>query len=248
MPNRYEAIEARRVAYEPRFIPLIRRELIRQGDVAASAYEAGSTLELTAAVVKGDGLVGVLSDLYAVVGQDFAETEYDALTQAKSLQVKRLPGAELIAGWVGRLRRFFSGEGRLRANKMVETTREIITRTIREAMADGLSVPNTAKLLRERIAEMSQSRAVLIARTELVAAANLGSKMGAEATGLRLNMRWLATPGARTRDTHRQANGQTVPLSGSFTVGGYSLRYPGDPMAPAAEVVNCRCTLQYTPA
>ncbi|GAB2959062.1 hypothetical protein GCM10027048_27840 [Hymenobacter coalescens] len=245
--TRYEAIEARRLAYEPRFVPLIRRELIRQGEVAAAAYEAGSTPELAAALVKVDGLVAVLSDLYAVVGVSFARSEYDALTQAKALQVKRLPGAELVAGWVGRLKRFFTGEGRTRATAMVETTRDVITRTIREAQAEGLSVPNTARLLRERVATLSQARAVVVARTELVAAANLGSLMGAQATGLKLNMKWLATPGPRTRDTHRAANGQTVTLGGTFTVGGTVLRYPGDPLGPAAEVVQCRCTLQYEP-
>lgn len=246
MPS-YEVTEARRVAYEARFVPRIRAELIRQGDVAAAALEAGSTAELAAAMVKGDGLVGVLSDLYAVCGVSFATTQYDELTQTKALQVKRLPGAELITGWVSRLRRFFTGEGRTRATAMVETTRDIITRTIRDAQADGLSVPDTASLLRQRVATLSQARAVVIARTELVASSNLGSLMGAQATGLKLTMEWLATPGPRTRDTHRRADGQTVPLGSTFTVGGNLLRYPGDPLAPAAEVVNCRCTLTYKP-
>jgi hypothetical protein len=71
--------------------------------------------------------------------------------------------------------------------------------------------------------------------------------MGAEATGLRLNKRWIATPGPRTRDSHRAANGQKVGLQTSFTVGGVLMRYPGDPLAPAREIVACRCAIGYEP-
>ncbi|MDB5724627.1 MAG: putative head morphosis protein, partial [Novosphingobium sp.] len=46
----------------------------------------------------------------------------------------------------------------------------------------------------------------------------------------------------RVRDTHRGMNHQTVGQNESFvSPSGARLRYPGDPLAPAAEIINCRC-------
>lgn len=56
-----------------------------------------------------------------------------------------------------------------------------------------------------------------------------------------LEKTWLATLDGATRATHWAADGQRVPKDGEFTVGGESLRYPGDPSGSAAEIANCRC-------
>lgn len=50
---------------------------------------------------------------------------------------------------------------------------------------------------------------------------------------------WRAILDERTRDTHWVADGQTVPIDGEFTVGGVPMAFPGDPRAPAREVINC---------
>ena len=47
-----------------------------------------------------------------------------------------------------------------------------------------------------------------------------------------------------TRDSHAALNGTEIPESEKFrTIWGNELRYPGDPEAPAAEVINCHCVL-----
>lgn len=55
--------------------------------------------------------------------------------------------------------------------------------------------------------------------------------------------RWVTRHDNRVRDTHRAADGDTLPLSEAFIVGGYPLQYPGDRNGPAGETVNCRCVL-----
>lgn len=52
---------------------------------------------------------------------------------------------------------------------------------------------------------------------------------------------WISTMDARCRDTHFAADGQRVPMDGTFTVGAAQLKFPGDPDGPPEEVINCRC-------
>lgn len=56
---------------------------------------------------------------------------------------------------------------------------------------------------------------------------------------------WDATGDKRTRLTHAVADGQEVGIEEFFTMAsGAKLRYPGDPVAPAGEIINCRCILK----
>ena len=50
---------------------------------------------------------------------------------------------------------------------------------------------------------------------------------------------WDAAMDKRTRDSHARVDGEIRELDEKFSNG---LRFPGDPLGSAAEVVNCRCT------
>lgn len=52
-----------------------------------------------------------------------------------------------------------------------------------------------------------------------------------------------STDDARTRPTHREADGQRTLLTEPFRVGGAALLFPGDPRGPAQEIIMCRCSL-----
>lgn len=55
---------------------------------------------------------------------------------------------------------------------------------------------------------------------------------------------WQATKDRRTRDTHEDLDDQRRGLDEPFvSSSGARLMYPGDPAAPAAEVINCRCVV-----
>lgn len=115
---------------------------------------------------------------------------------------------------------------------------------IRDSFDKGLSVPDTAKAIREKVAGVGPAHATMLARTDLIGLANGGSFMAARMVYPDPGQvkTWLSTPDARTRPTHAAAGGQTVPLEAPFRVGGYDLMYPGDGQAPPAEVIQCRCT------
>lgn len=91
------------------------------------------------------------------------------------------------------------------------------------------------------------NRATVVARTEAIGALNAGRfdafrAVAEEEPDLELERVWLATDDSRTRETHRVADGERVPLGKPFVVGGFELLFPGDPSGPPQEVIQCRCT------
>jgi hypothetical protein len=71
---------------------------------------------------------------------------------------------------------------------------------------------------------------------------NSGTLYGARSRGERIN-RWVTMDDSAVRETHRLVDGQTAPFDGTFDVGGYKLRFPGDPVGPPEIWINCRCLI-----
>ena len=241
--ERYRLFEAARVAYEPRYVRRLTAALNASIAPALAAADAGAAPEVCAALVQAAPLRAVLVELYQRVGVAFAKAEYRQLTR----QRKAFAPPPVVTGWLNRLRHFLTTEAPARLKDMVDTTRTLVTTTLVKAGEMGLGVEESARLLRQKVAELTPGRAVVIAQTELVAGSNYGSFIGAEATGLALDKYWIATKDGRTRPSHVVADQQTVDMKALFTVGGYAAKYPGDPMLPAAEVIRCRCAIGYKP-
>ena len=92
----------------------------------------------------------------------------------------------------------------------------------------------------------SMDRVMLIAENEANSIWNDGEYQDAIMTGKRWH-RWSAIIDSRTRETHREVNGVTLPISEPFEVGGHLMMYPRDEMMGAGpeEIVNCRCSALY---
>lgn len=146
-------------------------------------------------------------------------------------------------------------------NRMVRTP-DVVFNLIATAIAEGAGlgegIPALAKRVRRILSvtdtEQWPNRAVVVARTETLGAMNAGRADAftavAEELGGDFEQMWLATNDDRTRQSHRNADGQRVPLGTPFLIGadpdlgleGVHLMRPGDPSGPAAEVIQCRCT------
>ena len=142
------------------------------------------------------------------------------------------------------------------AADITETTKEQIRRFLIESAEKNYTLTETIALL--RTSGITDYRAELIARTETGRAANIGSMVGATATGLVTLKEWIAARDNRTRreprdhTDHLIMDGTKLPMEKQFQVPnnqvglGYELMdHPCDSKASAANVCNCRCTLGY---
>lgn len=108
---------------------------------------------------------------------------------------------------------------------------------IRQAVEEALAPTNFDGYL-NRLAASEASISVNAARHELA--------MMAYREGVRIDKTWRTRRDDRVRHTHKGAEGQTVPFTAPFWVGGVPMAHPGDPTAPVQEVANCRCQVAYT--
>lgn len=123
--------------------------------------------------------------------------------------------------------------------------RQHINSAITKGILLGDPIPEIAQRL-VTVAQMGYNAAVRNARTATTAAECAGridTYQKAKAMGIQLKQQWLATLDGKTRHEHRMLDGQTVDIGEPFEVGGYKIRYPGDPSAPGRLIYNCRCTL-----
>lgn len=130
-------------------------------------------------------------------------------------------------------------------------TAEAEMESLYDRIEAGVS-PGEEADLRSRIRELANTadrsrrrwewRADRISRTEVAGAVNAGVDAYARDSGRAWWRQWWSSLDSRVRGTHRIAHGQVVAPGERFLVGGDTLRYPGDPLGSAREVINCRCS------
>lgn len=123
-----------------------------------------------------------------------------------------------------------------------------VERGITEGRALDRVTEDIQRILTSTGSEYWPNRARTVARTETIGAVNAGVFRGAVLeAGVRGDVapfkQWISTADKRTRPDHMEADKQRTLLSEPFTVGGAKLLFPGDPRGPAAQVINCRCSL-----
>lgn len=140
-----------------------------------------------------------------------------------------------------------------RENRLSQVPNEVfsaVAQIVDSATTNGASIPDVTQQVEELLdATGSQrwpNRARTVARTEVVGAYNGGlhdafSMVVDASPDITWMRRWLATDDTRTRPDHREADGQLVPWSQPFIVGGFAMMHPHDPAGPPQEVINCRC-------
>lgn len=136
-----------------------------------------------------------------------------------------------------------------KVSEVAKTTKTRIANAIERGVDEDQTTAQIARRIRDEVGGMSRSRARTIARTETHAAVGSSQQIEmtavAEENDLKLKKTWTSTEDDTTRETHIEADGQTVDLDDTFTVGDDELLFPGDPDGSPEEVINCRCIAIY---
>jgi hypothetical protein len=128
-------------------------------------------------------------------------------------------------------------------------------KTVQAAIRDGKPIPAElqAKMTAAYKARALRFRAETIGRTEALTSLHQGQheamRQGVDAGQVQVQnvtKVWKSAADNRVRETHRALNGAKAGFSAAFvSPSGARLMFPGDPSAPPAETIQCRCWLMY---
>ena len=194
-------------------------------------------------------LLKIYRDLYSDIGMRFAK--WYANNYQKYL-TKNLDPTQLDI-WQNLFASFGSAVGAQRVTLVSGTAKNNLIRITQQLMSDPefmtLGAVERGRILRNQFNTYSQFQSERLVRTEATAAANFATSQSAATIFPieQMQKEWIASFDDRTRSTHSEADGQIVMANDTFFVGGSQMMFPGDPSAPAAEVINCRCSIAYFP-
>lgn len=162
---------------------------------------------------------------YASLGMSFEMYDEDTVKRLLKDQPDLLPKA------------------RISIPKDQQWNKKKITEAVTSAIIQGKHPSQLADALHE-VTGMNRTSAVRNARTMTTSAQNGGRQQSYEdlaSNGVEVQKQWIATLDSRTRDSHRELDGEIVDYKDTFSNG---LEYPGDRAGDPAEVYNCRCTMR----
>lgn len=177
----------------------------------------------------------------------------DRQTQRRTGGIVGLTTAQ--AGYVARARaELLSGDpAQLRAYLERERRDKRFDRSVAAAIAGTkpLDAAKVARMVARYADALLLLRGETIARTEAMASLHAAQdeafRQAVDSGAVRadqIRRVWRSAGDWRVRHSHRAMNGDSVGLNETFVApSGARLRWPGDPTAPAAEIVNCRCHL-----
>jgi hypothetical protein len=125
-----------------------------------------------------------------------------------------------------------------------------LERRLRAEMRQAIINGEGQDKIRQRIQRVMQNgaynarRIAQTERTRIQSQARWDVMRNAAAQGILMEKLWIARM-KNTRDSHADLNRRTAKVDEPFTtIWGNELMYPGDPNAPAREVINCHCVLR----
>lgn len=237
---------------EPRLARILEPILAQAGDQAADAFERMATNHLTAAGKWSPPAPNEILNVGALASALRARTEKTRQAIIESVMKPVLEQAGIAYDVTNPLTARVLAQSASQVVHIAQTTQLNVMRAVRQGYEKGLTIPDTARVIRAGMQEASVARSTLIARTELAGAVNGGSlaatQIVGDATGVTYLKEWLTAPGAPhpRHEDYDGLDGQTVALDATFTVGEDQLQFPGDPDGDPSEVCNCRCALVYT--
>ena len=222
---------------------------------AAKAYGDG----LNTYDINSDKLDSIYSSLYKYVTIKEASLQWSQFETPASQQkdiIDTLAGSlyqgvdEPIGLWQSLLKEFITVRIAGRITQVEQTTRKRIAVLVERGIEDGLGAKELAKLIMEDF-DFNSNRALAIARTETITAANQGKCISAITSPYVKMKKWLPTVDKRTRPSHLDYKDRPyVEMEQDFFVAndkGFleAASYPCDKRLSASNTVNCRCIVVF---
>lgn len=173
----------------------------------------------------------------------FREISEDAAVAGRALEARRF-GLDIDFNLVPERTIEVLDDWAVTASQSVSGTLEDeITNYLRGAQEEGLSISEIAEKFQNEYMDerLHGSHANQLARDATVGPSNAGSHSAHEDAEGVVGEEWIAEIDGRQREAHDEADGQIVPVDGTFLVGGEELRYPHDPRGSVGNTTNCRC-------
>lgn len=249
MTNKHTIFLRKIALLEKRVAPRIYKMLKKQVAEFLSDYQRTGN---TAGLNKLDlDLLPLLNDIYRAAGLIGARITTNEL-KAHVKEGEKAASFGRAAGWIAEVLQYLATNGLEFVQDINETTRELMLNALQRGIDEQLSIQQIANSLNE----VSRNRAIRIARTEIVRAANIGHQVGARSFPFEVNKKWVAANDARTRDSHIKVHNIQIDEEDYFKVPIYKkglivghdqMSAPGDPKADPSNTINCRCRITHIP-
>lgn len=210
------------------------KAIVKRLEIAFTPTEATAVIENYIFVE----ISALLEEMYLTTGKLFFNNIQKELRPRKFQQFE---------DYVNEFMQLYAAE---KVQSISDTLKKILNDSLLKSFNEGLSVQQAAKNINNLAPEIATRRALVIARTEIIGAANYGTYTGAEQVAQQfpevgIKKSWFTNIDGRERAAHRAANGQTVEMNEIFIVNGEEMRRPHDPNGSASNVIQCRCTLLF---
>jgi hypothetical protein len=195
-------------------------------------------------------LLKIYRDLYSDIGLQFAK--WYARNFDKYIE-KGVNPNQYVDQWQNSFSSYGSAVGAQRVTLVSGTAKKTLIKVTQQLLTDidfqKLGIIEKGRILKSQFNRYSTYQAERLVRTEATNAANFATTESAKTIfpAEQLMKEWIASFDDRTRTTHAEVDGNEVSANDTFMVGGAQMMFPGDPSAPASEVINCRCSVAYFP-
>ena len=178
--------------------------------------------------------------------EEFAEISEphieDGMTAGATATLARLGSDIVFDPTIDPVQEFIKDKAFANSLMVNETTDKVLRKALADGLAEGQGVDQVKKRIKEIFEYSKESRARMIAQTEMIGAVNKGGIEGSKQSGVVWGNQWVGSLDSSIREEHEAmtANEEAVPLGETFSNG---CEYPGDQGGDAASTINCRCTL-----
>lgn len=186
-----------------------------------------------------EAINAILMDLYKVAGDSSLRYLKDKFGKMFPMRIEKKDMSQAI----NNLLMNWAANAYTLAATIAETSKNMLRQATAQMVIEGVPETQMGKLIQSFGEDMAGWRARTIARTESHAAVMGSQHEIIQEMDLPPYLNEWNSGDARTRKTHKAADGQRRKPGELFKVGSSDLRFPGDRRGKPEEVINCRCVL-----